>query len=118
VIKSKNIKKGFSISRSVQSAKEYGNEQEQKIAKEIDAKRTPNSGATPFMKGDMFKGNIMFDVKSTKHNQFILTIDVLEKLEDDAFKNRKIPILLLNFTNVKKTMSKRWVVMPYDKFFP
>ena len=117
MIKSKKIKKEFSISDSVENVKDYGNRNEKEIAKEIGAKRTPNSGATPFMKGDMFMGKVMFDIKSTKHNQFILTVDTLAKLEEDAFSNRKIPVLLLNFTNVKKTMSKRWVVIPYDKLF-
>lgn len=116
MIKSKKDKKGFSLVKSIEGAKNFGNRQEQKIAKDIGAIRTPNSGATPFMKGDMFKGKIMFDVKSTKHEQFILTTDVLEKLEDDAFKNGKIPVLLLNFTKAKK-IAQRWVVIPYDKLF-
>lgn len=116
MIKSKKDKKGFSLVESVEGAKDFGNRQEQKIAKDIGAKRTPNSGATPFMKGDMFKGKIMFDVKSTKHGQFILTTDVLEKLESDAFTNGKIPVLLLNFTKAKK-IAQRWIVMPYDKLF-
>lgn len=64
----------------------------------------------------MTLSNMMVDVKSTKHDQIIVTVNMLSKLESDAFIHGKIPVLMLNFAKAKNIKTK-WVVVPYDKFF-
>jgi hypothetical protein len=104
----KKEKKLFSLSDR-DSIKKQANKQEKIIAKKLGAKQTPNSGSTPFLKGDMIKGDQVMDIKSAlTTNSITITVDMLVKLEQDAIRVGKIPILLLNFPHAKGLIHKMW----------
>ncbi len=112
MINSKNTKKEFSLTDE-KSVKRKANNEEKKASKEIGGFLTPNSGSTPFLKGDFFSGKNMIDMKSTESEQFIITTQILSKLIDDAFVCKKEPVLMINFTKTKKLQKKKWLVIPY-----
>ncbi len=116
--KPKKIKKTFSLGESKESIKKYANKQEKEISNQLGAKLMPASGATPFMKGDMILNTVdLIDVKSTKSKRIIVDEGMLKKLEDDAFRGSKRPLLILNFSNKQfKAKNKRWVLMPISEY--
>ena len=65
----------------------YSKQQEKKVAKAVKGKRTANSGATPFMKGDVITTDWLIECKTkTKDcSSFTLKEDWLLKNEEEAF---------------------------------
>jgi len=113
MIKSKKDKKGSFEFNTPEETKTFANKEEKKIAKKIGGKQTINSGAIPFMPGDIYLGNYLIDVKSAKTSkQIIVSEDMLRKLEDDAGVEGKNPVLFLNFPNCEKLKNKQWVLLP------
>lgn len=65
----------------------YSNQQEKKVAKATNGKQTANSGATPFVKGDVITKDWLIECK-TKTNDcksFTVKEDWLLKNEEEAF---------------------------------
>ena len=65
----------------------YSKQQEKKVAKAVKGKRTANSGATSFMKGDVITTDWLIECKTkTKDcSSFTLKEDWLLKNEEEAF---------------------------------
>lgn len=65
----------------------YSNRQEKKVAKAVSGKRTVNSGATPFSKGDVVTTDWLIECKTrTKDcSSFTIKEDWLLKNEEEAF---------------------------------
>lgn len=69
----------------------YSKRQETKVAKKLKGKRTANSGATPFQKGDIVTDNFLVECKTkTKDSKsFTIKEEWLKKNEEEAFAMRK-----------------------------
>lgn len=78
-----------------EGTKTKANKQEKKLAKDIGARLTPNSGATSFAKGDMYTDEYLVESKATGNASFILKKEVLEKIEREAIQEGKIPLLII-----------------------
>ena len=65
----------------------YSNRQEKKVAKVVNGKRQPNSGATEFSKGDVVTTDWLIECKTrTKDcNSFTIKEEWLQKNEEEAF---------------------------------
>ena len=65
----------------------YSKKQENKIAKEVNGRRTANSGATAFQKGDVIADDFLIECKTTTINKasFSIKKEWLEKNEEEAF---------------------------------
>ena len=65
----------------------YSKQQEKKVAKAVNGKRTANSGATPFQKGDVVTTDWLIECKTkTKDcSSFTIKEDWLLKNEEEAF---------------------------------
>ena len=65
----------------------YSKRQEKKVAKAVGGKRTANSGATPFEKGDVITQDWLIECKTkTKDcSSFTIKEDWLLKNEEEAF---------------------------------
>lgn len=62
----------------------HGSEkQEKRLAKEFGGKKTANSGAR-FSQNDVVSKEFDIEAKTTKHNQFILKVDDLQKMHRKA----------------------------------
>lgn len=69
------------------STRYYSKKQETKVAKAVGGKRTANSGATPFQKGDVITKDWLVECKTkTKDcSSFTIKEDWLLKNEEEAF---------------------------------
>ena len=65
----------------------YSNKQEKKIAKQVGGKKTPNSGATKFQKGDVQTRYFLIEAKTVTKEQKSFTIqrDWIYKNREEAF---------------------------------
>lgn len=73
------------------STRYYSTRQEKQIAKTVNGKRTPNSGATLFSKGDVATDNWLFEAKTCMKEQdsFSIKKEWLDKLKQEAFSSSK-----------------------------
>ena len=65
----------------------YSNRQEKQVAKAVGGKKTANSGATNFSKGDVVAGNWLFECKTSVDAKasFSVKRDWLDKNRQEAF---------------------------------
>ena len=71
--------------------------QEKKLARKLNAKLTPASGALSGTKGDMTKGYYLIESKSTRKDRITLKKEWLDKVRGQALKAGKFPVLALDF---------------------
>lgn len=69
------------------NTRHYSKRQEDKVAKKLNGKRTANSGATAFQKGDVITKQFLIECKTkTKDSKsFTIKEDWLLKNEEEAF---------------------------------
>lgn len=78
----------------------YSDKQEKKIAKKFGGRQTPNSGSTPFIKGDVLTDDWLFEAKTHTENREKFTIhrDWILKNREEAFQmGRKHSAIVLDF---------------------
>lgn len=65
----------------------YSNKQEKKVAKAVGGRRTANSGATAFQKGDVVSSSFLIECKTKTMDSKSFTVkeDWLLKNEEEAF---------------------------------
>lgn len=69
----------------------YSSKQEKSVAKVVSGKTTPNSGATPWVKGDVVTNKFLIECKTatTEKQSFSIPKKWLEKMSDEAFATGK-----------------------------
>ena len=69
------------------STRYYSNRQEKKVAKAVKGRKTANSGATAFQKGDILTDTFLIECKTKVKdcNSFTIKEDWLLKNEEEAF---------------------------------
>lgn len=69
----------------------YSNRQEKQVAKAVGGKQTPNSGSTPFVKGDVLTDQFLIECKTVtkQQKQFTLYKEWITKNREEAFAMRK-----------------------------
>lgn len=80
--------------------KELSLKQEKRVAKKLNGKRQPASGATPFFKGDVLLDNFLVECKTKVNaaNSYSIKKAVIKKAEEEAFSQRRRgAILVFNF---------------------
>lgn len=93
----------------------YSARQENKVAKAVGGKRTANSGATTFSKGDVRTEQWLIECKTCEKEQksFSIKREWLEKNRDEAFAmNKSYNALAFDFGN----NSKRYYVVDERTF--
>lgn len=78
--------------------KRYSNRQEKQVARSINGKKQPNSGATAFLKGDVKNELFLIECKTAATEKQAMTIkkEWLTKLKEEAFAMRR-PFFSLAF---------------------
>ena len=76
----------------MKSTREVSTNQEKQIAKSINGKRTANSGATKFDKGDIVAGNWLIEAKTCMQpkKSFSIKQDWLIKLKEEQYATSKL----------------------------
>ena len=72
----------------------------QKIAKATGGRVTPNSGATPFSKGDISYPNDLLEHKMTAKQSYKLNRADLFKIYNEALKEGKEPMFMIDFGDI------------------
>ena len=69
----------------------YSSKQEKTIAQKLNGRKVPNSGATPFLKGDVECKNFLIECKTQLKPQKSYSIkkEVMDKIEEERFAMRK-----------------------------
>ena len=73
------------------NTRKYSKKQEKYVAKTLGGKVQPNSGATPFLKGDVVADNWLVECKTqlTSKKSMSIKKEWLDKLEEERFAMRK-----------------------------
>ena len=79
------------MTRNKESTRYYSTQQEISVARAIDGRRTPNSGATLFTKGDVVTKTFCIECKTQmdEKKSFSVKRDWINKLEEEAFASGK-----------------------------
>ena len=86
--------------------------QEKRLAKDLGAKRTPQSGAKDTAPADMILGNYVIESKATNKNSIVLHKEWLDQLKQSPINYGKIPTVVLDFTKT----NDRYVVLDEADF--
>lgn len=90
-----------------QTTKDRANTQEKKLAKTISATLTPNSGATTHYKGDMATEDFLIESKSTENKSMSIQQEWLKKIEIQAMREGKLPMLIIDFGDTQYCVLRR-----------
>lgn len=95
-----------------------GRKSEQRLAKALGARLTPNSGALAGAKGDMKLGSFLIEAKSTVNDSLGLKFAWLAKIAREARETGKRPALALSFTTAdgRAVTDGEWVCLPRRVF--
>lgn len=77
------------------NVKKQGQRAEKKVRK------TLNSGALWFDKGDYQADKYLIEIKQTNKKSYRITVDLLKKLIDEAYTIKKEPLLIILFKKFK-----------------
>ena len=93
----------------------YSKRQEQRVAKAVGGKRQPNSGATPFYKGDVITDQFLIEckTKTVDCKSFTIKEDWLLKNEEEAFAMGRESALCFDFG---PSANKRYYVISERQF--
>ena len=86
--------------------------QEKKLAKNLGARRTLQSGAQATSPADMIKGNYVIESKATNKRSIVLHKEWLDQLKQSPINFGKIATLVLDFTQT----NDRYVVLDIVDF--
>jgi hypothetical protein len=78
----------------------YSDKQEKKVARAVGGRQTPNSGSTPFIKGDVLTDQFLIECKTVtkEQKQFTIKKEWLDKNKEEAFAmNREYNALVFDF---------------------
>ena len=95
----------------------YSNRQEKKVAKKLGGKKTANSGATAFQKGDILTDAFLIECKTKVKDgkSFPIKEDWLSKNEEEAFAmNKPYSALCFDFGPASR---KRYYVISEKLFY-
>lgn len=84
--------------------------QENRVARLVDGKVTPGSGAFLFKKGDVDTPNFLIECKRTDFSQYILQLKTLEKIEKEAREKLKTPAVVVEIK------TKSFVILKLSDF--
>jgi len=82
--------------KNVELKKYTWKEKEKDIAKKIGGKRVYGSGNLWFEKGDIKLKDTLVEVKTTDKKSISVKLSVLKKIEKEAYKSGRKPILILD----------------------
>ena len=108
---------------AVRGGRNDGKASEKIVARSLGARLHPNSGAKAGAKSDASKGDFRLEMKSTVHQTLKVEKAWLDKINDEALRNRQRPGLVMSFVdNDGKPLQSNatWVAVPkwvFDELF-
>lgn len=82
------------------STRYYSDRQEKKVARAVKGRKTPNSGSTPYVKGDVLNELFLLECKThmSPTNKFTIRKEWIDKNREEAFQmGRKYDAIVIDF---------------------
>ena len=86
--------------------------QEKRVASSIGGKRKVASGSRYWAKGDAVSDELLVDAKQTEKKSISITTKMIEKVNDEAIANDKVPAISVEFLNIGRLAEKDWILVP------
>lgn len=101
------------LSTPKKNRKGKSNGQESRLAKELQAKKTPGSGSKA-LKGDLQNQDFLYEAKTTAKTQYTLKQEDLAKVERHAHAVDKYPVMVIELNNesFEDVKTREWAVLP------
>jgi len=90
--------------------------QEKRIAKELDGKTQPGSGAFENYKGDVKTQDYLMEAKRTDKNSITVKAEWLAKIDHEAINAGKKPALVIEIGGMNGFTENEWVAVPMSEF--
>lgn len=87
----------LSSGRQARIGQRASKKQELSVADELEGSRVPGSGNQWHSKGDVQSDKFLVECKHTDSRQFILKLEVLQKIQLEALARRKKALLVVEF---------------------
>lgn len=91
-----------------------GRASEKRLAKQLNGRAQPASGAVEGLKGDIVFAKVLMEAKSTTGNSISIKHEWLSKIAYEARNETKIPAVAISFVTPegKPVISGDWVMVP------
>ena len=97
--------------------REQGTKSEREMARLVDMEVQPGSGSGPRKTQDLVDESHLGQVKSTRARSIAVTATALEKLEKDARRREKKPVMFLDFRTEGPVLARRkWALIPVEEW--
>lgn len=90
-------------------------DQEKRVAKQLDGKVQKGSGSKTFHKGDVKSRELLVESKRTDKDSLSVKKDWLIKIFNESVAYNKIPALSIEFDQMPNLVPKDWIAIPADK---
>lgn len=90
--------------------------QEKRIAKELDGRTQPGSGAFENFKGDVKTDDFLIEAKRTDKKSLSVKGEWLTKIDREAIAEGKKPALVIELGGMQGFTEKEWVAVPMSVF--
>ena len=95
-----------------ESSYERATKKEKKFARKYGGKEQPCSGRMDFAKGDVKLDEFLFELKFTNSKQYVLKVDTLDKISNEAMSIGKNSAMLIDF----HTYGEQYVIIKESVF--
>jgi len=96
--------------------KKKSQKQEARVAKELDGRAQPGSGAIEHLKGDVTTDRFLIEAKRTDKKSISITGEWLSKIDQEALNVGKIPALVFEIGGMNGFAENEWVAVPLSQF--
>jgi hypothetical protein len=90
--------------------------QEKRVAADLGARLTPNSGATTMAKGDAVNEKFRFEMKTTTKKQVPVDTKVLQKIWDEAAATGHLAAVAITLEAMESPVPKDWILIEKTTF--
>jgi hypothetical protein len=90
--------------------------QERRLADDLGARLTPNSGATTRAKGDAVDARFRYEMKTTTKKQVPVDVKVLRKIWDEAVATGHLPVVVVTMDGMEPPVPKDWILIEKTTF--
>jgi hypothetical protein len=106
------------LRRRTKSKTSHGAASEKRLAKSTGSRLTPGSGALDGAKGDMSRGNLLIEAKSTIKASMSIKYEWLQKITKEAKGTSQVPAVTISFVHGSGEAKHDgdWVMIPKALF--
>ncbi len=93
-----------------------GRVKERELARDLGGKQQPGSGCFDGRGGDVVVNEYLVEHKYTRALSYTVSIQTLRKITQEAFEQRKKPVLVIEMSGQMMYQEEKWACIPYEEF--